>query len=50
MYVFSVDCTEMRFFKYTYFNSLLAVRVRIIIELAKLFRSRKDEIFHSFWL
>ena len=38
------------FFKYTYFNRLLAVRVRVIMQLAKVLWSRKDEIFHSFWL
>ena len=37
------------FFKYTYFNRLLAVRVQVIIQLAKTFWSRKDEIFHSVW-
>ena len=44
-----LDCTKMRFFKYTYFNCLLAVRVRVILQLAKIFWSRKDEIFHWFF-
>ena len=36
-------------FRHTYFICQLAVRVGAIIPLAKIFWSRKDEIFHSFW-
>ena len=37
------------FFRYNYFNGLLAVCVQAILELAKIFWSRNDEIFHLLW-
>ena len=40
---------QSAFFRYTSFNCLLAVRVRIIIQLAKILWSRNNETFYSFW-
>ena len=48
MSIFFLDCNKMRF-TFTYFNCLQAVRVQVMIQLTKIFWSRKDEIFHSFW-
>ena len=37
------------FFRYNHFNRLLAVRVRVIIQFAKVFWSRKNWILHFFF-
>ena len=42
------EITSKCLFRHTYFNRQLAAHLRVIIQFAKLFWSRKDEIIHCF--